>query len=158
MKKSISALLAIVLLLCSVCALASFNQDLIGDAKQALTLMSYGEYKKALKKLDLKGKTRAKDLAAFVEEELFDILSASVQSDVAVAFLKDEVWYVAVPVEPPSYDGVQTFVLRSKDGARFDTFKKMDWYEVESMMDLSTQIIWQDAYEDGRLYAVPDAR
>ena len=47
-------------------------------------------------------KTRAKDLATFVEEELFDILSASVQSDVAAAFLKDEVWYVAVPVEPPS--------------------------------------------------------
>ena len=93
-----------------------------------------------------------------MEEELFDILSTSVQSDVAAAFLKDEVWYVAVPVEPPSYDGVQTFVLRSKDGARFDTFKKMDWYEVESMMDLSSQIIWQDAYEDGRLYAVPDAR
>lgn len=158
MKKLFSVLLAVVLLICSVCALASFDNDLIGNAKQALTLMSYGEYKKALKKLDLKGNTGAKELAAFVEEELFDILSVSVQSDVAAAFMKDEVWYVAVPVELPSYDNVQTFVLRSKDGSRFDTFKKMDWYEVESMMDLSTQVIWQDAYEVGGLYAVPDDR
>ena len=45
MKINISAL-AIVLLLCSVYTLAPFNQDRLGTP-QALTLMSYGEYKGA---------------------------------------------------------------------------------------------------------------
>lgn len=157
MRRMISWLLVAALLMAPVAALASLDSGLIDDAKQALTLMSYGEYKKALKKLNLKKASSAQALSDFVDSSLSDIYAVAVQTDVAVAYKTDGVWRVAVPVEAPSYDTVQTLVVRAKDGKRFDAYKAMAWYEVMDQVDAAEEVIWQDAYEQGELYLLPDA-
>ena len=157
MRRMISWLLVAALLMAPVAALASLDSGLIDDAKQALTLMSYGEYKKALKKLNLKKASSAQALSDFVDSSLSDIYAVAVQTDVAVAYKTDGVWRVAVPVEAPSYDTVQTLVVRAKDGKRFDAYKAMAWYEVMDQVDAAEEVIWQEAYEQGELYLLPDA-
>lgn len=158
MRRMITWLLVTALLTAPAAALAaSLNSSLIEDAKQALTLMSYGEYKKALKKLNLKKAPSAQDLSDFVDSDLSDVYAVAVQTEVAVAYKVDGVWRVAVPVEAPSYDSVQTLVVRAKDGKRFDAYKAIAWYEVLDQVDQAEEVIWQEAYEQGELYLLPDA-
>lgn len=157
MRRWICCLMAALILLLSVSALAaSLNAELIDDAKQALTLMSYGEYKKALKKLNLKKDVGASELSDFVDENLSDLYFVSVQTDVAVAYQLDGAWRVAIPIETPSYDSVQTLVLRARDAKRFDAYKAMTWYEVLDEANAADEVIWRDAYEKGELYLLPD--
>lgn len=158
MRKMAAWFLAVALTLSPMAVLAaSLDSALIDDAKQALTLMSYGEYKKALKRLDLKNSSSVQDLSDFVDASLSDLYSVSVQSEVAVAYLLDGSWRVAVPIESPSYDSVTTFVVRAKDGKRFDAYRAMAWYEVLDQVSMADEVIWQDAYEQGDLYLLPDA-
>ena len=157
MRKWIVALLVAALAAAPLSALAAgLSEGLIDDAKQALTLMSYGEYKKALKKLNLKDAPSAQELSNFVEESLSDVYVVAVQSEVAVAYQVDGVWRVAVPVEAPAYDSVQTLVVRSKDGERFDAYRAMAWYEVMDQVAGADQVIWRDAYEQGDVYLLHD--
>lgn len=157
MRRWIVALLVLALTAAPLGALAAgIDEGLIDDAKQALTLMSYGEYKKALKKLNLKEAPSAQELSDFVDENLSDVYQVAVQSEVAVAYQVDGAWRVAVPVEIPSYDSVQTLVVRAKDGKRFDAYRAMAWYEVMDQVSGAEQVIWQDAYEQDDIYQLPD--
>ena len=158
MKRKILSLVLVMMLL-SVSALAAvkLNSSLIDDAKQALNLMSYGEYKKALKKLDFsKNEPSASELGDFVYSSLDDLAYVSVQSDIAVAYRLKSGWRIAVPIEEPSYDTVQTLVLRSKNGQSFDNYKAMSWYEVENEMGKADKVVWQDAYDPGDIYLATD--
>ena len=150
-------LLALALLF-GIAARAAEDLDtgLIKDAKQALTLISYGEYKKALKKLDFSGEVSSKKLKSFAEENLSDAFLGEVQTDVAVAWKSGDSWIVAVPVEEPSYRGVQVFALRSKDGKQFDAYKAMTWGDVLAECGSSDSVIWKNAYEPEALTIVTD--
>ncbi len=158
MRRWIGVLLALALAAVSLPALAAdFDEGLIDDAKQALTLMSYGEYKKALKKLNLKESPSAQELSDFVEENLSILYQVSVQNEVAVAYQVEGVWRVAVPVETPSYDSVPTLVVRAKNAERFDAYRVLAWYEVMDQVAQAEQVIWQDAYQQEDVYLLPDA-
>ncbi len=158
MKRKILALILAMLVFCaSAYAAAKLDTQLIDNAKQALSLISYGEYKKAIKQLAFsKNAPTASELSEFASTSLSDLGYVTVQTDVAVAYRLDSGWRVAVPIEEPTYDSVQTLVLRSKDGQSFDAYKAMSWYEVESEAASADKVIWQEAYEPGELYLAKD--
>lgn len=152
------------LVIALVCALlapvgalaASFSETLFDNAKQALTLLSYGEYKKALKKLDMGNGHKASELSDFVENDLPDLPYADVQTDVAVAYHYKNAWRLAIPIETPSYDAVETFLLRSKDGKKFDAYKAVTWYDVLLDIEEADTVIWRDEYAPGDLFIIAD--
>lgn len=154
-RKILSIAILLALLLSVVASAASLDKALIDNAKQAVSLMSYGEYKKALKKLSFsKNAPSASDLSDFASESLGDLAHVSVQSTVGVAYQMEDggAWRIAIPIEEPSYDTVQTFVLRSKNGKSFDGYKAMSWYEVEAEIADAASVIWRDAYDGGGDY------
>lgn len=159
-----SKLLPILLILLVVAAPAlakpaKLDTALIDDAKQALVLMADGEYKKALKSLAfIKNAPSSAQLSEFAEASLSDLADVEVQTEVAVAYQLKGVWRVAVPIEAPTYDSVQTLVLRSKNGKAFDAYKAMSWYEVESELASADPVIWQEAYEPGEMFLAADDR
>ena len=141
----------------SAFASGDFSETLFDDAKQALSLISYGEYKKALKRLDFSGKTvTAEDLQTFTEDHLSSIFTVAVQTDVAVAYYTGSAWRLAIPLEEPSYDTVPVFVLRSKNGKSFDGYKAMLWYEVLDEVDQAESVTWNESYDPGDLFIVAD--
>ncbi|MEF9972401.1 MAG: hypothetical protein RSJ41_01310 [Clostridia bacterium] len=159
MRKMLAILIVGLLVLSPISAMAAakLNTQLIDDAKQALSLMSYGEYKKAVKLLHFaKNAPTASELSDFVDENLPELYSCTVQSDVAVAYLADSTWRIAVPLESPSSDSVNALVLRAKNGKHFDNYKAMPWYDVMAEVDSAQKVIWQDAYDPGDVYIVAD--
>ncbi|MEA4898905.1 MAG: hypothetical protein VB067_00785 [Christensenellaceae bacterium] len=157
-----SKLLPILLILLAVASPAlakpaKLDTALIDDAKQALTLMADGEYKQALKVLAfVKNEPSAAQLSEFAQASLSDLPNVAVQTEVTVAYRLKGVWRVAVPIEAPSFDSVQTLVLRSKNGKAFDAYKAMSWYEVESDLASADPVIWQEAYEPSEMFLAAD--
>ena len=114
MKKRIALVLLIAALLCvPLAARAELKDALFDRAKQAVNLLSYGEYQKAVDKLAFsENAPTADEFGAFVEDNLDGVFSAA-QSRVAVGYKKGSSWRLAVPVEEPSYGGVQALVPMS---------------------------------------------
>lgn len=147
MKKKIVLLLLTALLCVPLAARAELKDALFDRAKQAVNLLSYGEYQKAIDKLAFSdNEPTADDFERFVEDNLDGVFSA-VQSRVAVGYKKGSSWRLAVPVEEPSYGGVQALVLRSKDGKTFDAYTASSWRDVMADVDESASVVWNEAYE-----------
>ena len=71
------------------------------SAKEAVSLISYGEYGMALKKLKMENLFSEKQLKSFIDTNCKEIYMGSVQTDVSVAWLENGVWLLAVPFEAP---------------------------------------------------------
>ncbi len=158
MRRFIAALLLAALLLAPACALAqSLNENMFSSAKEALSLISYGEYKKALKKLGLSSsKEDVQLLSDFVSENLTSAQYATVQQEVSVGYKLGNHWKICVPVEEPSYRGVEVLVVLSKDGETFTGYKSMLWGDVKDELAEAESVTWNKAYDPGEPVIVVD--
>ncbi len=158
--KKWTAFLLCAALLAATPVLASakeLNEALFDDAKEALTLISYGEYQKALDKLNFTEPPAESDFEDFVCFELDSVLTQAVQTDVAVCYHKSKKLYLAIPVEEPVSRDVETLVLSSSDGEQFDGYKAAKWGDVMKSVKKDDAAVWNLPYDPGTLVVVPDA-
>lgn len=154
--------LALILCVISVPAMAeksdysgTLPEEMFLNAKQALSLMSYGEYESALSWLGLN--TSQADEFKFFCDASFTSLSDGVQLEVAVACLTEEYgWIMAIPLWEPDAIDVETFLLHSSDGLTFDGYTSATWEFVDQLLPLSMDTIWYDRYEPGSKFVVAD--
>lgn len=132
------------------------NEALFQDAKDALTMISYGEYQKALDTLNFKKPPSAAEFEDFVCFELDSVLTQTVQTDVAVGFHKGKKLYLAIPVEEPVGRDVEALVLSSSDGERFDGYRAASWGDVMKSVKQDDAAVWNEPYDLGTLVVVPD--
>lgn len=154
-----TALLLCAALLAAFPVIASakdLNEALFGDAKEALTMISYGEYQKALDKLNFAKPPSAADFEDFVCFELDSVLTQTVQTDVAVCYHKGKKLYLAIPVEEPVSRDVEVLVLSSANGEQFDGYKAASWGDVMKLVKQDDAAVWNEPYDPGTLLVVPD--
>jgi hypothetical protein len=151
MKKAIALLCLLTALIgasVSADAAPAFSKALFQKGKDAVNLIAYGEYEKAIGKLGFSGGAPASsDFEAFVEEELSDIFTGAVQTDVAVAYYINDRWVLAIPINEPQYDSVQVFLLSSTDGKSFDAYRASSWKNVQANAGKANDVVWNIAYE-----------
>lgn len=152
MKKFCVLLLALALLVS--CVLSASAQELsdtmFENAKEAVSLISYGEFGKAIKKLNSSAFSMDEsDLKSYIKANCRSIFDRSVQRDVAVAWYDGSVWALAVPFEAPDDDAVGALVFYSSDGAAFDDMAYMNWGDVVSAYTSGSDVHWNVAYEAG---------
>lgn len=134
----------------------NLDEALFKDGKEALTLISYGEYQKALDKLNFTEPPAESDFEDFVCFELDSVLTQMVQTDVAVCYHKGKKLYLAIPVEEPVSRDVETLVLSSSDGKQFDGYKSASWGDVMKLVKQDDAAQWNLPYDPGTLVVVPD--
>ncbi len=159
MRRMICALLTLVLLVSAGTALAEkFNTKLFASGKEALNLASYGEAKKALKKLGMAtDEESVQAFEQFLDEEFGDCLSV-VQTEVAVAYAygKNGGYRVAIPLEAPDYDDTLTLVLKSRDGQSYSGYAATSWADVQKQLKDSASVTWKDVYDPGETVILAD--
>lgn len=132
-------------------------ETMFTNAKEALSLMSYGEYEKALEIIAFSSNEPTVEDFKFFADASFTMLEGGVQKDVAVACLTDEYgWLLAVPLWEPDAMDIDTFVLHSSDGLTFDNYTSTQWSFISDLLTKSTKVIWHEAYEPGEKYILPD--
>jgi len=157
--RKIAALLLCAALLAASPIIASardLNEALFEDGKEALTLISYGEYQKALDILNFTKPPSASEFEDFVCFELDSVLTQTVQTDVAVCYHRGKKLYLAIPVEEPVSRDVETLVLSSADGERFDGYRAASWGDVAKLVRQDDAAVWNLPYDPGTLVVVPD--
>ena len=130
------------------------NEKLFSKAKQAVSLMSYGEYDEAIQKLNLD--VNADELERFVCEELSDVFSATIQQEVGVAYWDGSLWTIAIPIKEPTDGTVQTFYITSEDGQSPSGYGAKSWSDVEDALLECEEIVWKNEYNPGVPVLVPD--
>lgn len=158
MRKFVSiALILLLLLVPTLAAAKELNTKLFSAAKQALSLISYGETKKALKALGLSTSDEAVDaMRQFLKENLDTLAGSSVQTDVAVCYRFDKGYRLAIPLESPDFPDVQALVLKSKDGQSFSGYTAMEWSDVKAEVAESELVKWDEAYKPNKPMLVAD--
>lgn len=151
MKRRISILLAIVLLLSASAAAVSvevphISEDLFLCAKQALVYLSSGEYERLVTLLPFSGVApSASEWQSFAEGN-FLTLADGVQTEYAVAYWNGLSWTLAVPVVNPDVDTAETLVLTSADGVTFSGYRYATWAEVKGEYLFATYVTWNKEY------------
>ena len=152
--------LVLVLLCISAPALAeeysgTLPEEMFLNAKQALSLMSYGEYKQALETIGLDS-SQASEFKFFCDAS-FTGLSDGVQLEVSVACLTDEYgWILAIPLWEPDFADVETFLLHSSDGLTFDGYTSATWGFISDLLPHSRDTIWYHSYDPGQKFIAAD--
>ena len=166
MKRMVAAMLIIWLAVGGVCAYAQesvpvFNDILFENGKDALWLVASGDYELALSLLDLAGGApSAEDFELFITSNFPSIADGMVQYEVAVAYYDPAIamWTLAIPVEEPKEEDIETFVLFSQDGNRFSGCGYMPWGDVEAQCENLYDVIWNVEYQpEDMLVLVDDA-
>jgi|LSQX01.2.fsa_nt_gb hypothetical protein len=159
MKKTISVLLLVAVLL-SATALAdsapSLSNDLFSDAKEALSLLSYGEFARVSEVLPFSGTAPSESEWESFAENFQTLDSGTVQREISVAFYVNGAWYLAVPVSEPSSGSVEALVLRSPDGEAFDGYNHADWETVEKGYGAAERVLWNKEYIAGKPIVIAD--
>ena len=101
----------------------SISDDLFSAAKEALSLLSYGEYARVSEALPFSGGAPSAEEWQKFAESFSTLSSGTVQREVSVAYWQGSCWYLAVPVSEPNRDCVEALMLRSDDGAAFSGYK-----------------------------------
>lgn len=159
MKTIISVMLLMALLL-SACACAegvpSISDDLFSAAKEALGLLSYGEYARVSEALPFSGAAPSADEWQKFAESFTTLGSGTVQREVSVAYWQESCWYLAVPVSEPNRDAVEALLLRSDDGLAFSGYKYSTWGEVKAGYQASDYVVWNEEYVAGTPVIIAD--
>ena len=160
MKRILSVALLMALLL-SACAFAegvpSISDELFSAAKEALSLLSYGEYARVSEVLPFSGCAPSAEEWQQFAGSFSTLDSGTVQREVSVAYWQGSCWYLAVPVTEPNRDGVEALVLRSDDGAAFSGYKYATWGDVKSGYQASDYVVWNEEYVAGTPVIIADS-
>lgn len=151
MKKAMSILLAAALLLgcASASEVPSISDGLFSSAKEALSLLSYGEYARVSETLPFSGGAPSEDEWAKFAESFSTLDSGTVQREVSVAYWQGSSWCLAVPVSEPTSDSVEALVLITGDGQSFSGYRYANWGEVRSGYESSDYVEWNEEYVAG---------
>lgn len=148
MKKIVSILMLAVML-CMLFANAEPagcpTEEVFKNAKESVSLISYGEYMMAIKKLTLEARYDVKSLKKFIDTECREIYMGSVQTEVSVAWPEENVWKLAVPFEAPEDEAVGALVFVLTEG-KFTEILFMRWGDVALAYEMADQAIWNVAY------------
>ena len=159
MKRIVSVLLFAALLM-SACACAesvpSISDGLFSAAKEALSLLSYGEYARVSEVLPFSGTAPSAEEWEMFAESFTTLDSGTVQRGVSVAYWQDSHWCLAVPVTEPKKDSVEVLMLRSDDGETFSGYKCTDWAEARSGYESSDYVTWNEEYVAGTPVIIAD--
>ena len=160
MKRILSVALLMALFL-SACAFAegvpSISDELFSAAKEALSLLSYGEYARVSEVLPFSGGAPSAEEWQQFAGSFSTLDSGTVQREVSVAYWQGSCWYLAVPVTEPNRDGVEALVLRSDDGAAFSGYKYATWGDVKSGYQASDYVVWNEEYVAGTPVIIADS-
>ena len=160
MKRILSVALLMALLL-SACAFAegvpSISDELFSAAKEALSLLSYGEYTRVSEVLPFSGGAPSAEEWQQFAGSFSTLDSGTVQREVSVAYWQGSCWYLAVPVTEPNRDGVEALVLRSDDGAAFSGYEYATWGDVKSGYQASDYVVWNEEYVAGTPVIIADS-
>ena len=166
MKKILALMLIVWLAAGSVSAFAEktvpvFDDILFENGKDALWLIASGDYELALSLLNFaEGVPSAEDFELFITANFPSIADGMVQYEVAVAYYDPQsaLWTLAIPVEEPENEDVETFVLFSQDGTCFVGCGYMPWGDVEAQYENLYDVIWNVEYQpEDMLVLVDDA-
>ena len=154
MKKTLCALLALLLLGATALAAPQLSDGLFTSAKQAVSYLASGEYERLVTLLPFSGVS-----PSAAEWESFAANYAdltNVQADYAVAFYNGGIWVVAVPIQIPEDGTVEVLALSSEDGTAFNGYRYATWAQVEAACQQSDHVIWNDEYVGGTPTVVLD--
>ena len=147
MKKIIICLLALVL--CCAGALAEsgrIDDRLFNIAKQTMFCIDTGDYPTASALLGCVGSDSLRDI---IETNLTTVGAGNAQTRISVAFFYEGMWYLAVPTAEPADPMVEALLLVCGDGAGVQQVLTAYWGNVQTAMDLSEAIIWNEEYVPG---------
>lgn len=160
MKKIVSALLLAVLIVCA-CAGAEgvpdISDNLFSAAKEALSLLSYGEYARVSETLPFAAAAPGAEEWQNFAGNFSTLDSGTVQREISVAYWQNGFWSLAVPVSEPNRDSVETLILRSDDGQTFSGYKYALWGEARGGYESSDYVVWNEEYVAGTPVIIPDA-
>ena len=118
-------------------------------AKEALSLISYGEFDRAIARLGMEGTLSGAELKRFIAANCPEIYAGSVQTEVSVAWYDQNRWLLAVPFEAPDDDGVGALVYSLMDGVHFDAVCFARWGRVAEAYSAAGGAVWNVAYTPG---------
>ncbi len=149
MKKIVSVLLFAALILCACAGAESvpdISDSLFSAAKEALSLLSYGEYESVCDVLPFADVAPSAEEWANFAGNFSTLDSGTVQREISVAYWQNSSWSLAVPVSEPNKDSVETLILRSDDGQTFSGYKYATWGEARSGYESSDYVVWNEEY------------
>ncbi len=126
-------------------AMAEPSESAYRQAKEAVSLISYGEYEMALNRLGMQDQMQAAMLKRYIDQNCGEIHRGSVQTDVAVAWFDGSAWQLAVPFEAPEDDAVGALVF-TLSGNAFSGIDFMRWGDVEASYDVANEVYWNLPY------------
>lgn len=159
MKKIVSVLLFAALILCACAGAESvpdISDSLFSAAKQALSLLSYGEYESVCDVLPFADVAPSAEEWANFAGNFSTLDSGTVQREISVAYWQNSSWSLAVPVSEPNKDSVETLILRSDDGQTFFGYKYATWGEARSGYESSDYVVWNEEYVAGTPVVIAD--
>lgn len=150
MKKTVLMVCALILMLAaSVLAHAEPvyvpEEEMFISAKESVSLISYGEYEMAIKRLKLEKVLDEAALKKFIDLQCKEIYMDSVQTEVSVAWPEEEIWKIAVPFEAPEDEAVGALVFVITDGA-FTEIQFLRWCDVVLAYEFAEEAIWNVEY------------
>lgn len=138
----------LVAILCAVNCIALAEPGRIDDklfdtAKQTLHCLDTGDYQTASALL---GCTDSDALKQLVADNFTTLGGGTAQTRISVAFLKNDVWYLAVPTAEPASDTVETLVLDCGSGSCASSVFFAQWCSVSEKLDDCSAVIWNEEY------------
>ena len=131
-RRLMAAIVGVCLMLAlMVPAMAEPSEDAYRQAKEAVSLISYGEYEMALKR--------------YIDRNCSEIHRGSVQTDGSVAWFDGSTWQIAVPFEAPEDEAVGALVF-TLSGSAFSGIDFMRWGDVEASYDVADEVYWNLPY------------
>lgn len=121
------------------------SDEMFKSAKESVSLISYGEYGMAIKRLKLESAYDEASLKKLIDDSCREIYVGSVQNEVSVAWPEENIWKLAVPFEAPEDEAVGALVFVIREGA-FSEVLFLRWGEVVKAYESADQAIWNVAY------------
>lgn len=149
MKKRICLLIALLMLVWAATAENALPDLTYTNAKEAVSLISYGEYDMALSRLGMDNLMKASALKKFIGNNCPEIYRGSVQTEISVAWSDGEGWLLAVPFEAPDDGAVGALVFTLRDSTHFEAIRFARWEEVVEEYSAAARVEWNVAYTPG---------
>lgn len=122
------------------------NENAYRNAKEAVSLISYGEYGMALQRLSLTHVMTAQALKSYIDINCREIYRGSVQTEVSVAWFDGMIWNIAVPFEAPDDEAVGALVFQLQSPEQFSSVYFMRWGDVQASYSMSRYVYWNVEY------------
>ena len=158
MKKRFVAMFLLLAVLAVPAAMAApaFDESLFSRAKDAVILISYGEYSGAVEKIASADVFDAAELESYVDGKARSIYNDTIQKTYSVAWYDGAKWIVAVPFTTPNDDAVGCFAFAAEDGVNVTAYRYMTWGSVVQGYANADEVLWQDEYTGETVIAFAD--